>query len=161
MAYWKRTINIHCSLMTCFIYQSITAVMKEYSDGKHYVQLSFLIFPCEIKDMKRYTSIDFYDGNMLQLPLSNEKTISWMKGNENTFINSSWTPCRQGRRLFSSPISCHIRMILREVLYCLFSHKAVNYSSLPAEWQHPAMMSLSTNAHTPVYTFSLLLHISL
>lgn len=62
-------------------------------------------------------------------------------------LTSHQHPVDKGEGLFSSTISRHIRTILRKTLCCLFPHKEANYSSLPTEWQHPDMMSLSTNAH--------------
>lgn len=62
-------------------------------------------------------------------------------------LTSHQHPVDKGEGLFSFTISRHIRTILRKTLCCLFPHKEANYSSLPTEWQHPDMMSLSTNAH--------------
>lgn len=91
-----------------------------------------------------------------QLPLPNEKkTINWMKGNESTFINYHQDPVDNGEGNFP-PQSRHIRMIL----YCLFSHNATNYSSLPTEWQHSDMMSLLTNAHDTFSSLTLWLSAS-
>lgn len=78
-----------------------------------------------------------------------------MKGNESTFINYHQDPVDNGEGNFP-PQSRHIRMIL----YCLFSHNATNYSSLPTEWQHSDMMSLLTNAHDTFSSLTLWLSAS-
>lgn len=78
-----------------------------------------------------------------------------MKGNESAFINYHQDPVDNGEGNFP-PQSRHIRMIL----YCLFSHNATNYSSLPTEWQHSDMMSLLTSAHDTFSSLTLWLSAS-
>lgn len=94
---------------------------------------------------KRHTSMtpplsSFF--SIMEIELLRERTVTWMKGNESTFIKYHQDPPVHGDGSNFPSWPCHIRLTLSEILHCVCSSPATNDLWLSADQQHPDVVSV-------------------
>lgn len=90
----------------------------------------------------------FYYGNRIATASSFQRgkwTVTWMKGNESTFIKYHQDPPVHGDGSNFPSWPCHIRLTLSEILHCVCSSPATNDLWLSADQQHPDVASVFAN----------------
>lgn len=89
-----------------------------------------------------------YDGNRIATASSFQRgkgTVTWMKGNESTFIKYHQDPPVHGDGSNFPSWPCHIRLTLSEILHCVCSSPATNDLWRSADRQHPDAASVFAN----------------